>query len=126
MKSLIAILLLCGFGLQVTMATAQPVLVTVDLNNHEQVRAWRALNIPTYEFIGRTAIAEMDDAAIGAVSVQGFAVEVIDPSPWTADYYVGSVHEPGAVLPGRIILAKAPAASICCVSKPTVRVRSGR
>mgnify|MGYP001195803675 CR=1 FL=1 len=105
MKRPRVILLVCSIVLQAAFAIAAPVLVAVDMDNIGEIRTWRSLNIPTYEFIGQTAIAEIDDAALGTLPAQGFSIRVIDASPWTENYFIGNIHEPEAALPGEVILA---------------------
>ena len=106
MKSLTAMLMLCGLVLQVSVLHAKPVLVAVDLSDHLQISAWRALEYPTYEFIGQTAIADIDDDHMQSLLAQGLSVQVIDESPWTEDYFIGSVPDPETELPGRVIWMK--------------------
>lgn len=106
MKSLTAMLLLCGLVLQVNVAIAKPILVAVDLADHNQIRAWRTLNYSTYEFIGKTAIAEIDGDHMQSLLAQGFSVHVIDESPWTENYFLGSVPTPETELPDMVIWMK--------------------
>jgi hypothetical protein len=97
---------MCGLVLQASVATAKPVLVAVEMDNHNEIRSWRALNYPTYEFIGKTAIAEIDDVYTQSLIEQGFSIRVIDESPWSESYYMGSIPVPETELPGRIIFTK--------------------
>lgn len=106
MKTLTVALLLCGMVLQVSLASAKPVLVAVDLKDHDQIKAWRKLNHPTYEFVAKTAIAEINDAHIPLLLKQGYSLQVIDKSPWTEQYYIGSILTPDTDLPPRVIWMK--------------------
>ena len=106
MRSLTALLILCGLILQVSLAFAEPVLVAVDLSDHVQRRAWRTLNHATYEFINQTAIAEIEDVQLRSLLNQGFSISIIDRSPWTEEYFIGSVPLPETELPGSIIWQK--------------------
>jgi len=106
MKSLTAILLLCGMSLQINMAIAKPVLVTIDMSSIDQIRTWHTLGYPTYEFIHNTAIAEIDVTEMQSLQAQGFSVMVIDELPWTENYYIGNVPTPETELPGRVIWMK--------------------
>ncbi|MDH4211046.1 MAG: M20/M25/M40 family metallo-hydrolase, partial [candidate division WOR-3 bacterium] len=106
MKSLTVVLLLCAFILQADLAGAEPVLVAVDLSGYEQIREWHALEYPTYELLGTTAIAEIDDAQIITLIEKGYSIQVIDTSPWTEKYFIGSVPQPDLELPGQVILVK--------------------
>ncbi|UCD19991.1 MAG: M20/M25/M40 family metallo-hydrolase, partial [candidate division WOR-3 bacterium] len=106
MKSLTTVLLLCALFLLINFASAAPVLIAVDLNGPDQIREWHVLEYPTYEFIGKTAIAEIDDAHVVRLTEMGFSIEVIDVSPWTENYFIGSVPQPNTELPGRVILQR--------------------
>jgi hypothetical protein len=106
MKFAIVMFLLCGLLLHATIATAEPVLVAVDMNGLDQIRMWRTLGYPTYEFIRMTAIAEIDDADIVTLTERGFSIQVIDVSPWVENYFIGSVQQADIELPGQIILTR--------------------
>ena len=106
MKSLTHVLLIGGILLIATLAFAEPALVTVELHDHNQIKKWRSLGYATYEFIGKTAIAEMDDSQIGPLVEQEFLVQVIDRTPWTDRYFIGSVPQFAVDLPGHIIFVK--------------------
>ncbi len=106
MKTLTIVMLLCGLVLQTSTAIAKPILVAVDLKDLDQIRAWRDLNHPTYEFVAKTAIAEIDDTHIPSLFEQGYSVQVIDESPWTEHYYIGSIPRSGIELPPTVIWMK--------------------
>jgi len=69
-------------------AEAKPLLVVVELPHKDDIRQWVDLGYPTYEFLNRHAVAEIDDELIPGLRSRGFRVTVIDESPWTEDYFV--------------------------------------
>jgi hypothetical protein len=83
---------------------AQSLLVTVELIDDQAIQKWRATNHSTYEFIGNTAIAEIDESALASLNAQGFSVRVIEDAPWSADYFLSDVPvEIAADIPGEIL-----------------------
>ncbi|UCE25759.1 MAG: M20/M25/M40 family metallo-hydrolase, partial [Candidatus Zixiibacteriota bacterium] len=85
---------------------AQPVLITVELNTTAQIKEWVSIGHPTFLFAQQTAIAEIDDTQIQRLLNKGFSVEVIDESPWSENYFIGSVYDPAIQLPGVVIWQK--------------------
>jgi len=82
----------------------QPLLVTVEMDGLDQIKAWRALDNPTYEFIDMTAIACIDDHALPQLRSRGFKIQVIDNQAWTANYYLAEIPvEMESEIPGEII-----------------------
>ena len=104
MKSFTVASLISGILLPAIFIFADPVLVTVQLQDLDQIRRWRSLGNDTYEFIDKTAIAELDDAQIGPLTQKGFVIRVIDASPWIEKYFIGSVPQPDIDLPGKTIV----------------------
>ena len=64
MKYLTLLLSILSVATSVNFLQAKPVLVVVDLNNDDQIKRWRNLGCPTYEFIQNTAIAEIDEVQL--------------------------------------------------------------
>jgi hypothetical protein len=88
-------------------AWAKPVLVAVDLADRPEIRRWLALNHPTYEYIEGTAIAELDDSQVPNLFRLGFTHRIIDESPWSEPYFVGSVPQDLKVeVPGAVVWQK--------------------
>ena len=58
-----------------------PVLISVQLPTIEIKKAWHQLDIPTYEFIGNTAIAEVEESKIGSLRQKGYQINIIDRQP---------------------------------------------
>ena len=48
-------------------AQAKPVLVAVELAERAQIDAWLTLGHPTYEYLGGTAIAEVDEGELAGL-----------------------------------------------------------
>lgn len=63
-----------------------PVLISVELPTMESKKAWHRLNIPTYELIGNTAIAEAEESQIDPLKQRGFQVNIIDQQPDLSKY----------------------------------------
>ena len=72
---------------------AAPVLVTVELPTVESKKAWHQLAIPTYEMIGTTAIAEMEESRVGWLRQRNFQLNIIDWQPDLASYLVVSNYD---------------------------------
>ncbi|MGB7055858.1 MAG: M20/M25/M40 family metallo-hydrolase [bacterium] len=86
---------------------AQSLLVTVELRDNAAVEKWLTMGYSTYEFIDNTAITEIDGLDLATLAADGFAVQVIDDSPWSADYYLSEIPpEMEADIPGDIIWRK--------------------
>lgn len=87
------------------LALASPVLVSVDLPSIDSKKAWHALEIPTYRFLGNTAIAECPEELIPELYGRGFAATVVDRTPWDRGYCLVS-PPPGreSLVAGSIIL----------------------
>lgn len=101
-----------GFAL-VHALFAKPVLVTLELADRHEIQQWLTFEHPTYEFIDRTAIAEIDDTDIAALVEAGFNPMVIDESPWQEKYYIGSTPQiETAQLTGRVLWSNATASLI--------------
>jgi len=119
MKDMLIAIFICGLML-FNFAQAKPVLVAVELNSQNQIQQWRRFNYPTYEFIAKTAISEVDDSQLLDLKKQGFFFLVIDESPWSERYFVSSVSAdvkkdlPGDVIwqRGNILLIKVPTQEI--------------
>jgi hypothetical protein len=71
-----------------TSALARPVLVAVELPDRESVKHWYSLDHPTFAHLENSAIAEFDESDLSALAHEGFAVEVIDRSPWNESYVI--------------------------------------
>ena len=119
MRSMMVLLLLSGLVLQASIAGAEPALVAVEMRDQYQIKAWRSLGHATYEFIGKSAIAEIDQDQIKPLTEEGFSIKVIDTSPWTENYFIGSVPTPDIELPGQIIMRRNNA---CVVKSSTARI----
>jgi len=104
MKSLTVLSLISSILLPAMLVFADPVLVSVELQDLNQIQTWCSLGHATYEFINETAIAEVDDAQVDQLIEKGFIIQVIDTSPWTEMYFIGSVPQPDIDLPGQTIL----------------------
>jgi len=63
-----------------------PVLISVELPTMESKKAWHKLNIPTYELLGNTAIAEAEENQIDPLKQRGFQVNIIDQQPDLSKY----------------------------------------
>ena len=61
----------------VNAAYGQSILVTVELSDDAALEKWLTMGYPTYEFIDRTAIAEIEETEIATLIADGFAVGVI-------------------------------------------------
>ncbi len=86
---------------------ARPVLVAVGLTDKKDIEQWVQFDIPTYEFIHNTAIAEIDDSQLSMFYEHGFVYEIIDDQPWRNRYYISRVPpQYVAMLPGRVIWGK--------------------
>ena len=104
MKYLTLLLSILSVATSVNFLQAKPVLVVVDLNNDDQIKRWRNLGCPTYEFIQNTAIAEIDEVQLPMVNQRGFLCQVIDEFPWSDKYFIVTVPENlKSKLPGSII-----------------------
>lgn len=88
-------------------AVARPVLVSVELNEKNDIKQWLQFDFPTYEFMNNTAIAEIDEMRLSELEEYGFVHTIIDDQPWGDDYYICKIpSQYSAVLPGRIIWQK--------------------
>ncbi len=86
---------------------AQPLLVTVELQNEKQIEKWLDMGHATFEFIENTAVAEVNRADLPLLSAAGFNVQLIDDSPWNENYLLGRVpSDLEAVVPGDVIWHK--------------------
>ncbi|KPK73005.1 hypothetical protein AMJ87_03220 [candidate division WOR_3 bacterium SM23_60] len=95
-----------GFAL-IHAVFAKPVLVTVELSDPQDIQQWLTFEFPTYDFLEKTAIAEIDDTQMRVLVEAGFAPVIIDESPWQEKYFLLNVPQTPAVqLPGRIIWQK--------------------
>lgn len=83
---------------------AETVLITAGLEDQKQITEWLRLSIPTYEYLGGYAFAEVPPASIPVLQERGFVVEVIDLNPWSAQYFL-LTHMPGVPdqIPGSIL-----------------------
>jgi hypothetical protein len=88
-------------------AAARPVLVAVDLETTPQARQWADLEYSTYELLGHTAIAEVDDANLPALRARGFRLSVIDEAPWSDPYFLCTVRpDLQRSMPGSVIWSR--------------------
>ncbi len=88
-------------------AHAKPVLVAVELDGREQIQFWLSQNYPTYEYIEKTAIVEIDDSQLPGLREQGFSAVVIDELAWSEQYFMSSMPaELRKDIPGKIIWQK--------------------
>ena len=90
MKFAIAICAIFALLSTVNVAEAKPLLVVVELPHKDDIQEWVDMGYPTYEFLNRHAIAEVDDELIPGLRSRGFRVAVIDQSPWTEEYFIAS------------------------------------
>ena len=67
---------------------AQSTLVVVNLPDQARIDAWRALRYPTYAFLDHSAFAEVDRPDVDGLIRRGFAVQIVDEHPWTANYFL--------------------------------------
>lgn len=85
-------------------AAASPVLVAVDLETDLQIRQWVDFRFPTYELLGQTAFAQVDDSELPTLRQRGFRPVVIDEAPWSDPYFLCSVRpELQTSMPGSVI-----------------------
>ncbi len=102
----------------VNIAQAKPVLVAVELAGKDQIRLWRGQNIPTYEFLSNTAIAEIDDSQIPALQELGFQPLIIDDRPWTENYFIFETQpDLKSTVPGRMLWQKQ---EVCIIKIPEI------
>jgi hypothetical protein len=106
MKYMMAVSTLCFLALHASGTQPKKILVAVEMSDHAEIRAWHQLGPATYEFIGKTAIAEIDEPDIQFIRHLGFSLQVIDESPWTENYFIGTVPQPETELPGQVIWQK--------------------
>ena len=70
-----------------------PVLISVELPSMESKKAWHQLNIPTYELIGKTAIAETEESRIISLKQKGYQIAIIDRQPDLSKYVIVSNYD---------------------------------
>ncbi|MDQ7799219.1 MAG: M20/M25/M40 family metallo-hydrolase [Candidatus Edwardsbacteria bacterium] len=102
-------------------AVAAPVLVSVELPTIESKNAWYQLNIPTYELIGNTAIAQADESQISLIKHKGYQINIIDQQSDLAKYVTVSDVERIPELPGTPIWQNDKTAIIRAVTKDTMK-----
>lgn len=102
MKKAFGVAIFCSVFL--VPVNGRPVLVAVELRDNTEIGQWLAASIPTYEFIGNAAIAEVGPAEMERVATLGFAFRVIDEAPWTGQYFLSEVPvDLEAQIPGDIL-----------------------
>jgi hypothetical protein len=113
------------FGLLIVLtslahARAKPVLVAVELADRTELKRWLEAGHPTYEYIARTAIAEVEDSEVPALGRRGFELQVIDRSPWSERYFMATLTlESRAKVSGMILWRKG---EICLMKSPADRI----
>ena len=70
---------------------AEPLLVTVELGDNAEIKKWLSTGHSTFELVNNVAIAEIDAGELPSLIADGFIVEVIDDSPWTANYFLSEI-----------------------------------
>jgi hypothetical protein len=81
MKRLSILEVLFALVVATSEALCAPVLISVELPTIESKKAWHLLNIPTYELIGNTAIAEAEESQIAPLVQKVFQLAIIDHQP---------------------------------------------
>jgi len=81
------------FAIAITEGFCSPVLISVELPTMESKKAWQKLGIPTYELIGNTAIAEVDESMVSSLNRQGYRTNIIDLQPDVSKYMI--ISDPG-------------------------------
>jgi hypothetical protein len=95
---------------------AETVLVAAELPNAASISAWKEYNLQTYEYLEKTAIAEVTLDQLADLQDDGFSPRIIDSDPWTEPYFLVNRQPSGAFdMPGRsiwsgqiVILRKVP------------------
>jgi hypothetical protein len=93
------------------------VLISVELPTIESKKAWHQLNIPTYELIGNTAIAEIEESKIASLKQKGFQANIIDRQPGMAKCMIVSDYDKVPVIKETSIWQNAKMAIIKPASK---------
>ncbi len=118
------IVVMCAVAMLAALNTAlaRPVLVAVELEDNGQIQHWLGLNHPTYEYLNRTAIAEVDESEVAYIAEDGFVCEVIDHAPWSERYFIAEVPEwLASKLTGKVIWQKQ---TISLIKVPESRERT--
>jgi len=87
-----------------SVVAAAPKLCAVYLSDNTAIEEWVSMNIPTFEYIDRIALAEVNGSMVSFLRQKGFDLSIIDDTPWQGRYYLGSVPDNRDLqLPGRTI-----------------------
>lgn len=97
--------------------SAEPVLVAVELPDVTTIAGWKRLEIPTFEYLEKTAIAEVTTYRVAELRELGFSPQIIDSDPWSEPYFIVNAQFASVdAVPGRriwsgqnVILQKVPA-----------------
>ncbi|MDQ7799217.1 MAG: M28 family peptidase, partial [Candidatus Edwardsbacteria bacterium] len=90
MKKLYILAVISVLAIITAEGICSPVLISVELPTAGSNKVWHQLNIPTYELIDNTAIAEVDEGQISLIKQRGYQINIIDQQPDLAKYVIVS------------------------------------